>query len=1341
MQNLGIFSVDRREFEGNLRVLDWKVDTISNQHLILARDHEDRTCLLHRSMTGTEAKSFPMNFCSSDLVNFSVAGDQLLMAGNDGLIGYFTPDSLCFNPVGQIETGISGCNGQLMWTSPDQEVVAIVSVEKLFLMSNYSCEVLLEISISQLVNSAPHVALGWGAKQTQFHGSEGKQAALNSGPLPTKPSYLHPLFDTNRSIGATWRSDSKYLALSVVEEVPWRAGESVRTRTVYMLSKSGELLGKSEVDWTIVGSNLVAWKPDSLLVAMVAYELEPPHLASSVVFWERNGLRHGGFPLRIPKEHPHPTLVEWNSDASLLMVGWSHGEHVKWIQLYASSNFHWYLKGEFQYETECMAHFHPDNPNVIFRLSLPTSHGTSLLERLVLSRECFADQHSNGTVFVADGAKLLCTPFQKRNVPPPMYDFAIDVGSFVPTGFYSGENCYVFWSTNSTCLQMDKRASTSTTDNFSLTNICEPSFFVCKLVLFNVDFYAVGYSGTCQQMRKNDSPLPVNLPKSPICCLFSGITDDALFFQCENGNLYKLDLGNFTFSLVGRLDFPCNQFRLFAPQFPNLFVAFSSEYCWLAVVLVTENQLETKLKVFNVNSWCSTELGHFLAVSVTSGNELKFYQPQLQPDSQLLLLEHSQRSVEKGAYIVTGISALASIVLGLPRGNLETIYPRPLLLVQIQQNFIQKGAWKQAFEACRKHRIDLNILYETIGISGFIQQLPAFVQQVNRPDWLNLFISSLPTDLHLLSDLLETLRSILIQDSSLFFEPILTCFAKQNKFEEALRMIQSTYGTKDAMYDKMVKYLLFLQPKESFLYRIALGMCDWEGATAIAKRSQMDPKDYQGFINDMSALKDENIVRFTVNDYLEKWSDALSFLVKYWAGRRQNFATNHATQLENPTCGDLKSNPSAKYLPPTLVDYIKRHSLYKQCLFLLLSRIEVHTNLAQEVWICYSEHLVKNGQFLQAALAAVLSGTGDARERALQLLKGSGKMHEYWREIVGLSDGKWISILLVQFKSIKCERKTQLNYHHLLIQQHIFCSQKFLTLNGNAEIISNAEATSNIEMISNAEATSNAEMMSNTKMTSNAERSPNTKVKSIPVDSLDADLQQMLEPLCNACSWLDAYRFSIYNNKCQEFFRTSIINRTTAVIQQCQEIQQTFNKRYTRLLEARESYKRSLEHKSAIASQDLTGVDIDTLSVISHMSILTGTTRASTKSKKRATKAKLRSREGGIYEEDYLLYEIATCFRKLSQLLVPLDGAERAEVNELIECLLLVNRIDLANQVQTILLATCSLLNGHASAVFDSPIFPLGEHDPDYLRPWERPSLLPTNDWLFEFVAFDAKLS
>ena len=53
-----------------------------------------------------------------------------------------------------------------------------------------------------------------------------------------------------------------------------------------------------------------------------------------------------------------------------------------------------------------------------------------------------------------------------------------------------------------------------------------------------------------------------------------------------------------------------------------------------------------------------------------------------------------------------------------------------------------RGQYRSAFVHCRKHRLDLNMLYD-LNPEQFMSSLPDFVKQIPEVDYLNLFITSL----------------------------------------------------------------------------------------------------------------------------------------------------------------------------------------------------------------------------------------------------------------------------------------------------------------------------------------------------------------------------------------------------------------------------------------------------------------------------------------------------------------------------------------------------------------------------------------------------------------------
>lgn len=99
------------------------------------------------------------------------------------------------------------------------------------------------------------------------------------------------------------------------------------------------------------------------------------------------------------------------------------------------------------------------------------------------------------------------------------------------------------------------------------------------------------------------------------------------------------------------------------------------------------------------------------------------------------------RRVERGSRIVTVVASSMSMILQMPRGNLETISPRPLVL-QVVRHHLDEKRYREAFLVCRRHRIDLNILCDH-DRSAFLRDLPQFVDQIDDTEYLNLFVTGL----------------------------------------------------------------------------------------------------------------------------------------------------------------------------------------------------------------------------------------------------------------------------------------------------------------------------------------------------------------------------------------------------------------------------------------------------------------------------------------------------------------------------------------------------------------------------------------------------------------------
>ena len=99
------------------------------------------------------------------------------------------------------------------------------------------------------------------------------------------------------------------------------------------------------------------------------------------------------------------------------------------------------------------------------------------------------------------------------------------------------------------------------------------------------------------------------------------------------------------------------------------------------------------------------------------------------------------RSIERGARLITAIPSSSSVVLQMPRGNIETIYPRAMVLAGIRQN-IDTRNYKAAFLTCRSQRVDMNILHD-YAPETLLENVSLFIKQVGKPEYIDLFLSQL----------------------------------------------------------------------------------------------------------------------------------------------------------------------------------------------------------------------------------------------------------------------------------------------------------------------------------------------------------------------------------------------------------------------------------------------------------------------------------------------------------------------------------------------------------------------------------------------------------------------
>jgi len=110
--------------------------------------------------------------------------------------------------------------------------------------------------------------------------------------------------------------------------------------------------------------------------------------------------------------------------------------------------------------------------------------------------------------------------------------------------------------------------------------------------------------------------------------------------------------------------------------------------------------------------------------------------PQDEPET-----DERCRSIETGARLVSVMPSSYAVVLQMPRGNLETIFPRALVLAAIRTSINDRN-YKKAFSICRSQRVDMNILHDHAP-AHFLKDIKLVVEQIGKPEHIDLLLSQL----------------------------------------------------------------------------------------------------------------------------------------------------------------------------------------------------------------------------------------------------------------------------------------------------------------------------------------------------------------------------------------------------------------------------------------------------------------------------------------------------------------------------------------------------------------------------------------------------------------------
>ncbi|CAZ85562.1 unnamed protein product [Tuber melanosporum] len=770
--------------------------------------------------------------------------------------------------VGSVDEGITAA----AW-SPDEEILAIATGASTLLLMTRAFEPIADVILSPNdLNASKHVSVGWGKSETQFKGKRVKAMRDPTVPEKIDEGVLSPHDDNGTRI--SWRGDGEYLALSSVEDS--------KRRIIRVYSRDGSLDSISEPVDGLEGP--LSWRPAGNL--MVGIQRLPERL--DVVFFERNGLRHGEFTLRIPPDKiSNEKILEllWNHDSSRSCGGYhvaQHNLYVKW---------------------------HSEKP-----LLLALGLGESIIS-YEFSWSVFAgssrspDDH--GVLAVVDGTTLKLTPLRVANIPPPMALTEVELKStpvdvaISPTGRLIA----VLRDKALDLIRWDFARNKLVSGPILTSDIMEFDTGQCFRQISFADDETLGVVcdmkvGSALQVisipnnRQAISKCTHEFQNGATAARLGGVPDHKhLFYQDSERKVYFYDTENKSAKFVTQLPAIC----------PWLEVAF---YQKMVFGLSGDGRLYVNSKSIasNCTSFAITP-AHL--VFTTTRHFVKFVHlhhshqdldiPGDDPSS-----DERCRSIERGARLVQVMPTKFALTLQMPRGNLETIYPRVLVLAGIRRS-IEAKDYLTAFLACRSHRVDLNIIHDHAP-GQFIRLVELFIDQVNEIEYIDLFLSQLREEdvskamyreTSQSAEVSETLNQISATNSSKskvnticdaflnvllpkrlssHLQNIVTAYVCKTPpdHDAALLLIGYLREKNPELAEEAIQHVCFLSDVNK-LYDNTLGLYDLELTLMVAQQSQKDPREYLPFLQKLQEMEARRR-KFTIDDHLNRPAKACSRL-------------------------------------------------------------------------------------------------------------------------------------------------------------------------------------------------------------------------------------------------------------------------------------------------------------------------------------------------------------------------------------------------------------------------------------------------------------------------------
>eukprot|EP00917_Polyrhabdina_sp_WS-2016_P019504 GHVP01041684.1.p1 GENE.GHVP01041684.1~~GHVP01041684.1.p1 ORF type:complete len:1146 (+),score=202.38 GHVP01041684.1:804-4241(+) len=607
----------------------------------------------------------------------------------------------------------------------------------------------------------------------------------------------------------TWKKDSQLFSVSF-----WCNGN----RSVRTYSQRGVLKSISE-DGKYCGSAL-AWKGDSTLIIT--------SLATEILFVEENGLSYNKSSLYGLNS---PIKICWNMESNLL--GMLHtGESESILSIWISSNYSWILKKEIRLEGVENLDFYWDNTD---RFCLWIECGLKL-KKVCLSSPKYTVT-LDGLLASIMGKTIGITDYRKVSIPPPYYEKNFDV------------------------------IETPLDQSFS-----SDGRFLCVLLSRSISVISI------QQNTSRDFPLDIENLKSCVC-------DEDAVYILHNSNVssYCLLTGDKkeSFYIADACSINIVNDRIVISEKESISV-YDKQGNKIENIPTGHEINEVRIESISDRIFILTKNAELYCRNTLVLKHCRSF--SLTPDSIIAMTEDNyltfidinsyeikdKRLCELGASIVCVLSDKGSLLLQMPRGNVENLYP-DYLIQKLLEIHLETEEYGKAFDLCHRHKIDFNTLILKGG-EIFIDKIDNLLKTLSKQKISLLVVAIGRSNTNSLKNLaIRKIRDFCINSDSLI-EPLVASlvFSNPQEIETAAKYALES--------EKALDYLCFLLTPEK-LFRSFLGIYDINSAIKAIQKTQNDPMEYK-MLTDSLRNENTNIERYNINNYLERYNDALDYLIR-----------------------------------------------------------------------------------------------------------------------------------------------------------------------------------------------------------------------------------------------------------------------------------------------------------------------------------------------------------------------------------------------------------------------------------------------------------------------------